>query len=40
VVDGGQDLMMDQDLMAWNESYLYGLIMHILDMYTDACDVL
>ena len=40
MVDGGQDLMMDQDLMTWNESYLYRLIMLILDLYTDACDVL
>ena len=39
-VDGGQDLMMDQDLKAWNELYLYGLIMFMLDMYTDACFVL
>jgi len=39
-VGGGQDLMMDRDLMAWNESSLYGLIMLILDLYIDACDVL
>ena len=39
-VDGGQDLMMDRDLMAWNDSSLYGLIMRFLDLYTNACDVL
>jgi len=30
--------MMDRDLMAWNESYLYGLIMLILDLHTEACN--
>ena len=39
-VDGGQDLMMDRDLKAWNELYLYGLVMFILDLYIDACVVL
>ena len=39
VVDGVQDLMMDQDLKAWNELSLYGLIMFILDLYTNACVV-
>ena len=39
-VNGAQDLMMDWDLKAWNELYLYGLIMFILDLYTDACNVL
>lgn len=29
--------MMDWDLKAWNELSLYGLIMFILDLYTDAC---
>lgn len=32
--------MMDEDLMAWNESSLYGLIMLILDLYTNTCNVL
>ncbi len=39
-VDGGHGLMMDRDLMAWKKSSLYGLIMLIIDMYTDACNVL
>ena len=32
--------MTDQDLKAWNDLSLYGLIMFILDLYTDACVVL
>jgi len=39
-VDGRQGLMMDRDLMAWNESFVYGLIMLIIDLYVDACNVL
>ena len=39
-VDGGKDLMMDWDLKVWNEENLYGLIMFILDLYTNACVVL
>jgi len=40
VVDGEQDLRIDRDLMAWNESSLYGLVILILDLYIDACNVL
>ena len=40
MVDGEQYLRIDWDLMAWNESSLYGLIMLVLDLYTDACNVL
>jgi len=40
MVDGGQDPMVDWELMAWNESSLHDLIMLTLDLYTDACDVL
>jgi len=32
--------MMDQDLRAWNELSLCGLIMFILGLYTDARVVL
>jgi len=39
-VDGEQDLRIDRDLMAWNESSIYGLIILILDLYTDAHNVL
>jgi len=39
-VDEGQDLTTNQDLKDWNELSLYGLIMLILDLYTDTCVVL
>ena len=40
MVDGEKDLRIDQDLMTWDESYLYGLILFTLDLYTNACNVL
>lgn len=32
--------MIYRALMAWNESYLYGLFMLILDLYPNACNFL
>jgi len=40
MVDGEQDLRIDRDLMAWNESSLYGLVLFSLDLYTNTRNVL